>query len=841
MPLALLLLLALCGTVSSTATQLTSILPEYARQVSTPRAVVETIDLQGRQLQDDNEDSDINYVEAGAQTTVSVSATAYDERHGDAHGCGDSGCLPSLAYDGVRDDGMSRWSCAKKIVPDGGQCEITFSFESPQDVMGMKVSFWKGDERTRTLKVKMNGKKLGEFESTARAITTSYNVQQNDVRTVTLESIGLDKNGWISLVEVNLMVAPAGSDDDSTDDSGLMCEGGIPGIQQRDVCCPVSCGSCAGAGCTQRDGGDSFTGREACCGGGVKSFGRVCSADVGAPCVIKEGMTPAPTPVPTVAPVIDQMCTAGVPGILVSDVCCPTSCGSCAGAGCTRRDGGDTFTGREACCGGGVRSLGRVCSAEVGAPCVVEDAFPTPAPATPAPATPAPGTPAPGTPAPGTPAPGTPAPTTPAPGTPPPTVPVNICLSPSDGSTRCELSGSGELDLAGCHIPEEDVDQIESCFEAVGKENIANLFLNDTSLKTLPAGVFEGLTEIQGLYLNENNLTNLPSGIFEGLTELKQLNLSFNSLTTLSPGTFEGLTELEWLSLYNNSLTTLTPGTFEDLTELQFLSLGDNNLTTLPAGIFEGLAALSELFLDGNGFTTLPAEIFEGLTGLTMLFLYSNEFTTLPVGIFEDLTALTKLGMKFNNLTTLPVGIFEGLTKLEYLGFGSNDLTTLPAGVFEGLTAVTELYLNGNDLTTLPAGVFEGLTGLTRLALAYNDLNTLPAGVFEGLPELQYLGLASNDLASLPAGVFEGLTALTELRLNKNDLTTLPAGIFEGLTALTRLFLNGNPLECLPASSASSIDADAGDECGCSIADGPENLCGEAQECTPGSEGYTCG
>ena len=27
----------------------------------------------------------------------------------------------------------------------------------------------------------------------------------------------------------------------------------------------------------------------------------------------------------------DRMCSAGIPGILVSDVCCPNSCGSCGG------------------------------------------------------------------------------------------------------------------------------------------------------------------------------------------------------------------------------------------------------------------------------------------------------------------------------------------------------------------------------------------------------------------------------------------------------------------------------------------------------------------------------
>lgn len=44
-----------------------------------------------------------------------------------------------------------------------------------------------------------------------------------------------------------------------------------------------------------------------------------------------------------------------------------------AGVGCSGRDGGSDFTGGQACCGGGVRALNRVCSSTVGAPCVVSD------------------------------------------------------------------------------------------------------------------------------------------------------------------------------------------------------------------------------------------------------------------------------------------------------------------------------------------------------------------------------------------------------------------------------------------------------------------------------------
>lgn len=93
-------------------------------------------------------------IEVGAQTGVSIDATGYDKRPESEGGCGKSGCEPDLAHDGIVADPQSRWSCSKKLVPSGGQCVITFTFEDRQNMVGLDVSFFKGDERRRKLKVR---------------------------------------------------------------------------------------------------------------------------------------------------------------------------------------------------------------------------------------------------------------------------------------------------------------------------------------------------------------------------------------------------------------------------------------------------------------------------------------------------------------------------------------------------------------------------------------------------------------------------------------------------------------------------------------------------------------
>ncbi len=98
-------------------------------------------------------------VEVGTKTEVGVTATGYDERPGMSSGsvgCGEAGgdgCSPAKSRDGISSDIESRWSCASKLVEGFGPCQIEYTFAEPQDIVGMQVAFWKGNERVRTLKV----------------------------------------------------------------------------------------------------------------------------------------------------------------------------------------------------------------------------------------------------------------------------------------------------------------------------------------------------------------------------------------------------------------------------------------------------------------------------------------------------------------------------------------------------------------------------------------------------------------------------------------------------------------------------------------------------------------
>merc|ERR1712194_650169 len=53
--------------------------------------------------------------------------------------------------------------------------------------------------------------------------------------------------------------------------------------KKKKVCCPLSCGTCGGSGCSGRPGGKS-----ACCGGGIRPTGTMCATVTDTACIVPE-------------------------------------------------------------------------------------------------------------------------------------------------------------------------------------------------------------------------------------------------------------------------------------------------------------------------------------------------------------------------------------------------------------------------------------------------------------------------------------------------------------------------------------------------------------------------
>ena len=81
-----------------------------------------------------------------------------------------------------------------------------------------------------------------------------------------------------------------------------------------------------------------------------------------------------------------------------------------------------------------------------------------------------------------------------------------------------------------------------------GLSNLEKLYMRDTGLRSLPAGVFDGLTNLEELELDRNRLRSLPSEVFSDLRSLQRLELQKNpSLQSLPYDEFEALPKLREL------------------------------------------------------------------------------------------------------------------------------------------------------------------------------------------------------------------------------------------------------------------------------------------------------
>ena len=375
---------------------------------------------------------------------------------------------------------------------------------------------------------------------------------------------------------------------------------------------------------------------------------------------------------------------------------------------------------------------------------------------------------------------------------------------------------------------------------------------NKSSLTSLKARDFTGLSSLTTLTLSNNGLSSLPAGVFNDLTKLTTLTLSNNALSSLPAGVFDKLTVLTTLNLKGNSALTCLPFIPASVTTLELakaksayaacgaaLTLGATSVTVIKGTtatytVVLGAYPTGDVTVTPASSATAKVTVSGALTFTQSNWNTAQTVTVTGVAAGTATISHTTSGGGYDNASagsvaarvpetdvcirtpqirdTIVAAVSDNttcdfLTKANLAGIttlfvvGDPTLTSLKPGDFAGLTNLTTLnLLLLNGLTSLPTGVFDSLTKLTTLALSSNGLSSLPAGVFDDLTRLTLLFLNDNSLSSLPAGVFDELTKLTTLFLDNNDLSSLPSGVFDNLTELTTLDLSGNSLSSLSAS-----------------------------------------
>ena len=256
---------------------------------------------------------------------------------------------------------------------------------------------------------------------------------------------------------------------------------------------------------------------------------------------------------------------------------------------------------------------------------------------------------------------------------------------------RCDsISSEGRYEFIGTFT---DISQLA----AVPDNAKAIIVRNNSTLNSIPAGIFDRFTQLEELDLGFNNFQTLPQGIFDNLGELMVLNLSDNQLNDLPADLFNKSPYLGELSIARNQLTAqsfASPNTvFANLGELFILQMEFNPLGSIPAGWFDDLTNMEYLGMFNNQIDFLPAGLFNNTTNLTGIDMVENNFTSFPAGLFQSMTNLQELSILSCKLTSDSIanGTFNGLSSLERLVLETNPgIWCVPTSAIDNPNTVVE-------------------------------------------------------------------------------------------------------------------------------------------------------
>lgn len=259
-----------------------------------------------------------------------------------------------------------------------------------------------------------------------------------------------------------------------------------------------------------------------------------------------------------------------------------------------------------------------------------------------------------------------------------------------------------------------------------------NLFYGCTALKTLPEGIFTGLTgasTFEEAFYGCSALETLPAGLFEANVNVTTVTKCFQDCIALKavPSRMFGV-----------STKTKT---------LSYLFDGCTSLETIAVDAFSGLAASSTTFMYAFQDCTSLQEVPDGL-------LKNNSTISTYTSMFRGCTGLRRLGSESLNctsVTTALTSMFDGCTSLEEIG-------DKPFVNPVKLTSLSGVFKNCSALKSVPADIFDDCKLLKTVTNLFSGCTSLsgesPYTVVNGQKYHLYERTAETAAAT-------GLTAIT--------------------------------------------------------------------------------
>ncbi|XP_065100575.1 extracellular matrix protein 2 [Paramisgurnus dabryanus] len=302
------------------------------------------------------------------------------------------------------------------------------------------------------------------------------------------------------------------------------------------------------------------------------------------------------------------------------------------------------------------------------------------------------------------------------------------------------------------------------------------------------------IPELKSLNLQGNEIKTIPAGAFNGIPNLEWIDLGKNKISSsgIDPQTFKGLKFLTRLYMDGNLLEQIPN---ELPPTLQELKINENNLKEIEENSFEGLSSLVTLEMEGNLLSegNVNPLAFRPLKELSYLRLSRNHFRTIPQGLPAS---LQELYMENNLIEEISETVFNNSMNINVVVLRHNKLDESRIAPLAWINHrnLESIDLSHNNFYLVPSFLPKSLV---HLVLVGNQIERIPGYVFAHMePGLEYLYLSYNKLdgeAIEPESFFGSFNTMTELCLDHNQLTAIPVGINE-MTTLHFLRLDSNKI-----------------------------------------------
>ncbi|ETN21890.1 TKL protein kinase [Phytophthora nicotianae INRA-310] len=328
----------------------------------------------------------------------------------------------------------------------------------------------------------------------------------------------------------------------------------------------------------------------------------------------------------------------------------------------------------------------------------------------------------------------------------------------------------------------------------------SRLQLQDNSLNSIPATLFQAAYNVTSIDISNNPLTKLDAGSFVNMPNLQSILCSNTNVTVLPNSLVSNCPLLSIMSFNHSAIGEIEPQALVNLTALHTLDVSHNELESIPSALFTVSSSWKSLDFSHNGIMEVPSGIRNAIAEGYISLDY-NALVEIEEGAFAD-AKISELRLASNAIYTLNSKAFAGMSTLRKLNLSDNVISVIDEDAFADVNGLQELRLDSNNIHRLTLSSVP--TSLERLELQNNLMDLMPdfPDDFEA-SHLVHLNLSRNYLWSISTNdALTPYTGLVTLDLSNNRLVSFSAAVFDPImSTIESMNFDSNLITSIPSTN----------------------------------------